>query len=176
MADSDTVALKSVQKNGYLNRNWVQGPIPYPPSCHREINKPGVVISQWTVCLGGEQNRWWAGYLETLPCFLLNSFQMITSSRVMRHRHLNSCFHPGRQGKKLRWPNFQLPKPLPRSLSVGKHKSEFGSLLKTHEPNWIYSLSAGNFTKIMETEKNSRWTHTVHFSTGDRTIRNLVKL
>lgn len=37
-------------------------------------------------------------------------------------------------------------------------------------------MSAGNFTKIMETEKNSRLTHTVHFSTGGRTIRNLVKL
>lgn len=73
-------------------------------------------------------------------------------------------------------PAFQLPKPLQRNPDAGKHKSESGSLLKTHGPNCIYSLSAGNFTKIMETEKNLRLTHTVHFSTGGRTIRNLVKL
>lgn len=71
---------------------------------------------------------------------------------------------------------FQLPRHLQRSLSAGKRKSEFGSLYKTPGPNWIQYLSAGNFTKIMETEKNLRLTHTVHFSTGGRTIRNLVKL
>lgn len=69
-----------------------------------------------------------------------------------------------------------MPRLLQRSLHAEKCKNEFGSLFNSHGPNWIYCLSAGNFTKIMETEKNSRLTHTVHFSTGGRTIRNLVKL
>lgn len=99
----------------------------------------------------------------------------------MRQQTLvNLWFQPGSHstgttGKKIVL-GFQMPKRLQRHLHTGNHKSEFGSLFKAQGPNWIYCLSAGNFTKIMETEKNSRLTHTVHFSTGGRTIRNLVKL